>query len=109
MSLRGPGSKPTRFEEDDFVDAFARIECHYFWNKGFFQKDGWLLDQAATFGNLPGVIVHGRYDVVTPLSSAWALKKAWPNVTLKIIAPFGQYTQPPVELGPRSPVRTPGS
>ena len=95
LSLRGPGSKPTRFEEDDFVDAFARIECHYFWNKGFFQKDGWLLDQAATFGNLPGVIVHGRYDVVTPLSSAWALKKAWPNVTLKIIGDAGHSSLEP--------------
>ena len=95
LSLRGPGSKPTRFDEDDFVDAFARIECHYFKNKGFFEKDGWLLDQAAKFGNLPGHIVHGRYDVVTPLSSAWALKKVWPAAKLTIIGDAGHSSLEP--------------
>ena len=95
LSLRGPGSKPTRFADDSFVDAFARIECHYFWNKGFFEKDGWLLEQAKQFGNLPGFIVHGRYDVVTPLSSAWALKKAWPSAQLRIIGDAGHSSLEP--------------
>ena len=75
LSILGPKQRPPRFDEADFLDAFARIECHYFHNKGFFEKDGWLLEQAAKFGDLPGVIVHGRYDVVTPLSSAWALQQ----------------------------------
>lgn len=95
LSIRGPSMRPTKFEEQEFVDAFARIECHYFWNKGFFDTDGWLLDQAASFGNLPGVIVHGRYDVVTPLSSAWALKKVWPNAELKIIGDAGHSSMEP--------------
>ena len=95
LSLRGPSVRPPRFEDTDFLDAFARIECHYFWNKGFFEKDGWLLDEAKTFGDLPGYIVHGRYDVVTPLSSAWALKKAWPTAELKIIGDAGHSSLEP--------------
>ncbi len=95
LSIRGPSMLPSKFEEQAFVDAFARIECHYFWNKGFFEKDGWLLEQAASFGNLPGVIVHGRYDVVTPLSSAWALNKAWDGAELKIIGDAGHSSMEP--------------
>ena len=96
LSLKGPQVRPPRFDEDEFVDAFARIECHYFVNRGFFEKDGWLLDAAAEkLGNTPGVIVHGRYDVVTPLSSAWALKKAWPNADLHIIADAGHSSLEP--------------
>lgn len=97
LSLRGALRTPPRFDEDEFLDAFARIECHYFVNKGFFDKDGWLLDQAAAVlkGRVPGVIVHGRYDVVTPLSSAWALKKAWPDAELHIIPDAGHSSLEP--------------
>ena len=95
LSILGPKQRPPRFDEADFLDAFARIECHYFHNKGFFDTDGWLLDQAEKFGDLPGVIVHGRYDVVTPLSSAWALHKAWPKSQLKIVPDAGHSSLEP--------------
>ncbi len=96
LSLQGPGQRPPRFDQDAFVDAFARIECHYFVNGGFFEKDGWLLEQAREkLQGLPGVIVHGRYDVVTPLSSAWALKKAWPDAELHIIPDAGHSSLEP--------------
>jgi proline iminopeptidase len=95
LSIQGPKQRPPRFDEADFLDAFARIECHYFHNRGFFERDGWLLDQAATFGDLPGVIVHGRYDVVTPLSSAWALSKAWPKAQLRIVSDAGHSSLEP--------------
>jgi proline iminopeptidase len=95
LSIQGPKQRPPRFDEADFLDAFARIECHYFHNKGFFESDGWLLDQAAKFGDLPGVIVHGRYDVVTPLSSAWALQKAWPKSQLRIVPDAGHSSLEP--------------
>jgi len=89
LSIQGPKQRPPRFDEADFLDAFARIECHYFVNKGFFDKDGWLLEQAAKFGDLPGVIVHGRYDVVCPVQNAWDLHKAWPKAELVISAASG--------------------
>jgi proline iminopeptidase len=95
LSIQGPKQRPPRFDEADFLDAFARIECHYFHNKGFFEHDGWLLDAAAKFGDLPGVIVHGRYDVVTPLASAWKLNKAWPKAQLKIVPDAGHSSLEP--------------
>lgn len=95
LSIQGPKQRPPRFDEADFLDAFARIECHYFFNKGFFDTDGWLLEQAAKFGDLPGVIVHGRYDVVTPLDSAWKLHKVWPKSQLKIVPDAGHSSLEP--------------
>ena len=56
--------------------AFAAIECHYFVNKGFFAHDGWLLDQAHRLRGIPGTIIHGRYDVVTAIDTAFLLAKA---------------------------------
>jgi len=96
ITIQGPSSRPKRFEEDDFADAFARIECHYFFNKGFFPADGWLLDQVKEkLRNIPGRIVHGRYDVVTPLSSAWQLQKAWPRAHLDIVPNAGHSSLEP--------------
>jgi proline iminopeptidase len=95
LSIQGPKQRPPRFDEADFLDAFARIECHYFVNKGFFEKDAWVLEQAAKFGDLPGVIVHGRYDVVTPLDSAWKLHKAWPKSQLRIVPDAGHSSLEP--------------
>ena len=96
ITIQGPTSRPKRFEEDDFADAFARIECHFFANEGFFESDGWLLDQAREkLADIPGIIVHGRYDVVTPLASAWKLKKDWPNADLHIIGAAGHSSLEP--------------
>ena len=96
LSIKGPTTTPARFNEDAFVDAFARIECHYFINRGFFANDDWLLEEARrTLKDVPGVIVHGRYDVVTPLSTAWALSKAWPKANLHIIPDAGHSSMEP--------------
>ena len=95
ISFEGPTARPTRFNEDHFAEAFARIECHYFVHKGFFESDGWLLKAAPRYADIPGVIVHGRYDVVTPLSSAYQLKKAWPKAELKIIPDAGHSSLEP--------------
>jgi proline iminopeptidase len=96
LSIKGPVTAPPRFNEDDFVDAFARIECHYFVNRGFFESDDWLLKQCAEkLKGIPGVIVHGRYDVVTPLSTAWALSKAWPDAQLNIVPDAGHSSMEP--------------
>jgi proline iminopeptidase len=80
---------------DTFARAFARIECHYFTNKGFLEKDGWLLEQAEKYRNIPAVIVQGRYDVVCPVRSAWDLHRVWPEADLKIIATAGHSASEP--------------
>jgi len=54
-----------------------------------------LLNQAHRLANIPGVIVHGRYDVVTPLTTAWQLKKAWKNTELHIIPDAGHSSLEP--------------
>ncbi|MBI3296931.1 MAG: prolyl aminopeptidase [Elusimicrobia bacterium] len=73
-----------RFGEDKHAEAFARIEAHYFVNRGFFKEDGQLLKDAHRLRGIPGVIVHGRYDVVCPFETAWLLKEAWPEAELKV-------------------------
>jgi len=74
---------------DEFALAFARIECHYFVNRGFFQRDGQLLHDAHKLKNIPALIVQGRYDVVCPMRSAWDLHRAWPEADLRIVPDAG--------------------
>jgi proline iminopeptidase len=75
--------------EDEFALAFARIECHYFTNGGFFETDGQLLRDAHLLRGLPGVIVQGRYDVVCPARSAYELAQAWPEAELMVVPDAG--------------------
>ncbi len=77
------------FAADSYAIAFARIECHYFVNHGFFERDGQLLDDIGRIRQLPATIVHGRYDVVTPVKNAWDLKQAWPEADLRIVPDAG--------------------
>jgi proline iminopeptidase len=79
----------SRFGEDQFALAFARIECHYFVNKGFFDRDDLLLANVSKIRHIPGVIVQGRYDVVCPMTSAWELHRAWPEANLVVVADAG--------------------
>jgi proline iminopeptidase len=78
-----------KFQEDSYALAFARIEAHYFVHKGFFAHDDQLLRDVSKIWHIPGVIIHGRYDVVTPLRNAWDLKKAWPDAVLRIVPDAG--------------------
>ena len=72
-----------------FALAFARIENHYFVNGGFFEVDDQLLRDAHRIADIPGTIVHGRYDVVCPIQNAWDLHKAWPKAELVVSAASG--------------------
>ncbi|MDW2980737.1 prolyl aminopeptidase [Rhodanobacter sp. KK11] len=75
--------------EGEFALAFARIECHYFVNGGFFEHDDQLLRNVERIRHIPAVIVQGRYDVVCPLRSAWDLHRAWPEADLHIVQDAG--------------------
>ena len=77
------------FAQDEFATAFARIECHYFVNRGFFEQDDQLLVNCDRIQHLPTIIVQGRYDVVCPMASAWALHKALPQSNLVIVPDAG--------------------
>lgn len=84
-----------RFGMDEFAEAFARIECHYFVNKGFFQGENQLLDNIERIRHLPGVIVQGRYDVVCPTITAWELHKAWREAEFIVVADAGHSVSEP--------------
>jgi proline iminopeptidase len=74
---------------EDFALAFSRIESHYFVNGGFFEVEDQLLRDAHRIADIPGVIVHGRYDVVCPVQSAIDLQRAWPKGELQIVPDAG--------------------
>jgi proline iminopeptidase len=78
-----------RFGDSSFADAFARIECHYFVNKGFFETENQLLQNCDRIRHLPTVIVQGRYDVVCPMISAWELHQALPDAEFRVIPEAG--------------------
>ncbi|HEY9690657.1 MAG TPA: prolyl aminopeptidase [Oculatellaceae cyanobacterium] len=77
-----------KFGESDFADAFARIECHYFVNQGFFEPEQLLLN-VSRIRHIPAVIVQGRYDVVCPMISAWELHRAWSEAEFIVIPDAG--------------------
>ncbi|KRB49585.1 MAG: prolyl aminopeptidase [Pseudomonadota bacterium] len=95
ISIRGPEARPSKFNEIDFAIAFARIECHFFANGGFFKEDGWILNNIGKIRGIPGWIVQGRFDVVTPMDSAWSLKNAWPEASFDIVWDAGHASTEP--------------
>lgn len=74
--------------------ALARIEAHYFYNKGFIE-DNQILNNASKLADIPGIIVHGRYDMVCRLDNAVALHNAWPQSVLQIIRDAGHASSEP--------------
>lgn len=85
-------------DDDAFATAFARIECHYFVNGSWLDGDRALLANVHQIRHLPVIIVQGRYDVVCPLESAWALHRAWPGSELQIVADAGHSAFEPGNL-----------
>lgn len=95
LSLLPDLNRYTAFGEARFAVAFASIECHYFRHKGFFAHDGALLDGMAAISHLPGAIIQGRYDVVTPPQTAYELSLRWPRATFQIVQGAGHATSEP--------------
>src|SRR5690606_4022993 len=95
LSLLPDPARVAAFGEPDYAIAFARIECHYFVNHGFFDEDDQLIANAGRLRDIPAVIVHGRYDLCTPVYIAWDLHKAWPEADLRIVADAGHAMSEP--------------
>lgn len=76
------------FSDERLALSLARIECHYFVHQAFLRPHQ-LLDEASRLRDIPGVIVHGRYDLICPLRSAWELAAAWPSASFQIINDAG--------------------
>jgi proline iminopeptidase len=95
LSLLPDPAREEHFGEPRFASAFAAIECHYFINGGFFERDGALLDGAGKIAHLPGAIIQGRYDVVTPPETAYELARRWPNAAFHIVPDAGHTAMEP--------------
>ena len=78
--------------------SLARIEAHYFAHHTFLDPDQILRDVSRLSG-IPGIIVHGRYDVVCPIQNAWELARAWPDARLEIIPDAGHSAAEPGTSG----------
>jgi proline iminopeptidase len=84
----------THFTQPYFALSLARIECHYFKHHSF-MRPGQLLEDASVLSEIPGVIVHGRYDSICPVDQAWALHRVWPRSELNIIPDAGHAASEP--------------
>lgn len=90
---------PKESTVDHFSNPFtamsvARIEAHYFINRAFFEPDQ-LLKNAHKLASIPGMIVHGRYDMICPLEQAYALHDVWPSADFAIIPDCGHAASEP--------------
>ncbi|QBQ53287.1 prolyl aminopeptidase [Nitrosococcus wardiae] len=74
--------------------AQARLRIHYARNH-YFIKPNQILSHAHPLANIPGVIIHGRYDVVCPVGNAWELHQAWPLSELQIVPVAGHAATEP--------------
>jgi proline iminopeptidase len=95
LSLLPDPDRIRQFAADDYARAFARIECHYFVNKGFFETDDQILRDAHRVRKIPGIIVHGRYDMCTPVKIAYDLKAVWPEAELVVVPDGGHALSEP--------------
>lgn len=77
-----------RFDDVHLALTMAKIEAHYFINNAFLGANG-VLTKPALLANIPGTIIHGRYDMICPLDNAYTLSKAWPQADLDIIRNAG--------------------
>jgi proline iminopeptidase len=79
----------------DYARAFARLENHYFANKGFLEEDGQILRDMHRIAHIPGTIVQGRYDMICPPISAHRLAAGWPSGSLHIVRGAGHALSEP--------------
>ncbi|MGZ9808993.1 prolyl aminopeptidase [Pseudoroseicyclus sp. H15] len=87
----GPGGESPA----DYARAFARLENHYFRNKGFLSDEQQVLDRMERIAHIPGVIVQGRYDMICPPHSAFAVASRWPNARLVMVPRAGHALSEP--------------
>lgn len=84
-----PGHQPyARFEDPGFRLLFATLVIHYWAHAGFIDAPG-LLGRVDRVAHIPAVLIHGRYDVSSPLETAWRLHRAWPKSELVVIETEG--------------------
>ena len=78
----------SRFEDPDFRLLFARLVTHY-WRNAAFLRDDQLVRDVTLLDGIPGILIHGRFDISSPLETAWRLHKRWRGSELHVVADAG--------------------
>ena len=94
LTLRPDPELVAAMTDPDTAVAFARIENHYFVHEGWF-REGQLIENARALRGIPAVIVQGRYDVCTPMMTAWDLHRAWPEADFVVVPDAGHAASEP--------------
>ena len=83
VSLGAGGfQRDPRWQDVRFRQAFVRLTAHYWSHDGF--CDPPILDQVGRLKDVPGVLIHGRKDISSPVRTAWELHRRWPGSSLMI-------------------------
>ena len=84
-----PGHTPNpRYQDPEFRLRFARLVTHYWQHAAFLEEDQ-LIRDAAKLNGVPGVLIHGRFDVSGPLITAWRLSQRWTTCRLQVLDDAG--------------------
>lgn len=94
VRLRAGARPSARYADPVFRLAFARLVTHY-WGNAAFLPDGQLLREVGALASVPGVLIHGRLDVSSPLDTAWHLSRAWPGSELVVVDEAGHSSGDP--------------
>ena len=78
-----------RWGEEKLALGVARIESHYVYHRAFLRSDTQILEDLPRIHGIPGMIIHGRYDVVCPVRSAFDLHESWPGSVLRVVPDAG--------------------
>jgi proline iminopeptidase len=74
MGLASDSTARLTLEEPGFQLEFARLVTHY-WSNGAFLGETELIDHAGRLDGIPGVLIHGRFDVSSPVETPWRLSQ----------------------------------
>jgi proline iminopeptidase len=86
-----PGYQPDpRYQDPRFRLCLARLVTHY-WANAAFRGDDELLDHVHRLGSIPGVLLHGKLDISSPLDIPWQLAREWPGAELVVIGDEGHH------------------
>jgi proline iminopeptidase len=92
-----PGFVPNpRYNDPEYRLLFTRLVTHY-WSHAAFLEEDQLIDNAHLLNDIPGVLIHGRYDVSSPLEVAWRLHRNWKGSRLEIVEDTGHGGQAMLE------------
>lgn len=97
LRAANPAHSPPSDHATDAQIAFARIENHYFFHD-LWLEEGQLLAHMGRLAETPGIIVQGRYDVVTPVVTSWQIAQAWPKADYRLVEAAGHAFAEPAIL-----------